>query len=327
MTPLVSILIPVYNAEPWVAQTLESALSQTWPRTEIIAVNDGSTDNSLAVLRKFEPRGIKVINQENGGAGRCRNRALQEAQGDFLQYLDADDLLSPNKIEAQVKALLSNAPNMVAFCGTMYFWDGEDPDHGMWEDDWPVVNTDDPLAWQIDLLGPDGKPGMVQTGAWLTPRAVAEAAGLWDEYPSPDDDAEYFSRIVLHSVGLRRVEEVVNYYRKHRTGLSQKVSPLHQLGLLRTLDLRSEHILSRDGGPRAKRALASAYMSRAFSAYPDHPEVSQLAVSRAKALGGDENLLQFGSPRSRLINHLFGWRCARTASVLFHRHLWRGRYM
>lgn len=326
MQPLVSILIPVYNAAPWLAQTLESALAQTWPHTEIIAVNDGSTDESLSILRRFEERGIKVVDQENGGAGKCRNRALQESQGDYLQYLDADDLLSPNKIQAQVATLQRNPPNMVAFCGTMYFWDGQDPAQGLWDDAWPVVDSDDPLAWQIEILGPDGRTGMVQTGAWLTPRRTAEAAGPWDEHPSPDDDGEYFSRIVLQSAGLRRVEGAISYYRKHRSGLSGKTSLLHQQGLLRTLDLRAQHILSRTDSDRAKLALARNYMVRAFTAYPNFPEISQIALSRARELGGDETLLSFDSAKTRLINRLFGWRCARRASLFFHRHLWRGRY-
>lgn len=103
MEPLVSILIPCYNAEKWLAETLESALAQTWDNIEIIVVDDGSTDKSLAVAKQFEPDGVKVISQANKGASAARNRAFQESQGDFIQYLDADDLLVPDKIELQVK--------------------------------------------------------------------------------------------------------------------------------------------------------------------------------------------------------------------------------
>ncbi len=96
MKPLVSILIPCYNAEAWLAQTLESALAQTWSPTEIIVVDDGSKDRSLEIAKAFEPRGVKVISQHNQGASAARNRAFQESQGDFIQYLDADDLLAPD---------------------------------------------------------------------------------------------------------------------------------------------------------------------------------------------------------------------------------------
>ena len=110
MKPLVSILIPAYNAEQWLAETLQSALAQTWQNKEIIVVNDGSTDCSASVARQFESCGVKVISQENKGASAARNRAFQEAKGDFIQYLDADDLLAPDKIERQVQ-LLGNEEN------------------------------------------------------------------------------------------------------------------------------------------------------------------------------------------------------------------------
>jgi teichuronic acid biosynthesis glycosyltransferase TuaG len=76
---LVSVLIPRYNAERWLTETLESVLAQTWVKKEIIVVNDGSTDYSGEILRRYRPRGVKVIEQENCGAGAARNRALNEA--------------------------------------------------------------------------------------------------------------------------------------------------------------------------------------------------------------------------------------------------------
>ena len=87
--PLVSVLIPCYNAGRWVAQALDSVLAQTWPALEIIVVNDGSTDNSREVLRAYEPRNVKVIDQDNRGQTAALNRALAAASGAFVQYLDA----------------------------------------------------------------------------------------------------------------------------------------------------------------------------------------------------------------------------------------------
>ncbi len=114
-SPLVSILIPCYNSEQWLAETIESALAQTWKNIEIIIVDDGSTDNSLAIAKSFESSIVKVISQENKGASTARNIALKEAQGDFIQYLDADDLLAPDKIELQVGLLENNGDcNLVA---------------------------------------------------------------------------------------------------------------------------------------------------------------------------------------------------------------------
>src|SRR5215470_13641440 len=104
MTPLISILIPAYNAERWIAETISSALAQTWPRKEIIVVNDGSIDQTLRVARQFESKGVSVVTQENQGVCAARNKAYELCQGDYIQWLDADDLLSRDKIAEQMAA-------------------------------------------------------------------------------------------------------------------------------------------------------------------------------------------------------------------------------
>src|ERR1700751_2842411 len=105
MKPLVSILIPAYNAQPWIADTIRSAIAQTWQHKEIIIVDDGSSDRTAAVARRFASRDVAVVTTENQGAAAARNRALQLSQGDYIQWLDADDLLAPDKIERQLAAL------------------------------------------------------------------------------------------------------------------------------------------------------------------------------------------------------------------------------
>ena len=103
MVDLVSILIPCYNADKWLKETIESALSQTWSNKEIIIVDDGSTDNSLQIAKQFESNIVKVISQVNKGATAARNKAFEYARGDYIQWLDADDLLAPDKIEKQMR--------------------------------------------------------------------------------------------------------------------------------------------------------------------------------------------------------------------------------
>src|SRR5206468_12705012 len=95
----VSILIPAYNAENWIADTLESAIAQAWPHKEIIVVDDGSTDETLAIARRFEPKGVRVVTQPNQGAAAARNKAFSLSRGDYIQWLDADDLLSRDKVK------------------------------------------------------------------------------------------------------------------------------------------------------------------------------------------------------------------------------------
>src|SRR5262245_12357649 len=104
MNPLVSILIPAYNAQEWIADTLESAVGQTWPNKEIIVVDDGSRDQTLAVAQRCADRGVTIVAQPNQGAAAARNTAMAHSRGDYIQWLDADDLLSPDKIAAQIAA-------------------------------------------------------------------------------------------------------------------------------------------------------------------------------------------------------------------------------
>jgi len=97
MQPLVSILIPAFNAERWIAETIASALAQTYDRTEVIVVDDGSTDGTLAIARRCASPRVSVVTQPHQSAAAARNTALSICQGDYLQWLDADDLLTSDK--------------------------------------------------------------------------------------------------------------------------------------------------------------------------------------------------------------------------------------
>jgi glycosyltransferase involved in cell wall biosynthesis len=105
MKPLVSILISAYNAREWIGYTLQSAVAQTWPRKEIIVVDDGSTDGTVEIARRFASKGVTIFSTKNGGLSAGQNCAYRHSQGDYLQFLDADDLLAPDKIERQLAAL------------------------------------------------------------------------------------------------------------------------------------------------------------------------------------------------------------------------------
>ena len=90
-----SIIIPVYNAEKTVGYSIESVLAQKWDDIEIIVVDDGSSDGSLTICKEYEKKDtrIKVIHQENGGPGAARNTGLQNAKGDYISFVDADDYI------------------------------------------------------------------------------------------------------------------------------------------------------------------------------------------------------------------------------------------
>ena len=105
---LVSVIIPCYNSEAWLGETLASVIGQTWKQLEIILVDDGSGDSTAIIIRQFEalhPELVKTVFGPNQGAASARNAGLALAKGDYIQYLDADDLLLPDAIAARVEAL------------------------------------------------------------------------------------------------------------------------------------------------------------------------------------------------------------------------------
>lgn len=104
--PKISVIIPVYNVEKYIARCLDSLLRQTYTDFEIIAVNDGSRDNSLEILRSYEKeKGILVIDQENRGPAIARNRGISAASGKYIMFIDSDDFVDPDYIETYVTAI------------------------------------------------------------------------------------------------------------------------------------------------------------------------------------------------------------------------------
>ena len=116
--PKISVIIPAYNAEKTIKETIESVLSQTLSQFEIIVINDGSQDKTLEVVsRILDPR-LKVLSYPNAGVSVSRNRGISQAAGDYVSFLDADDLWTPDKLETQLKALQANPKAAVAYSWT-----------------------------------------------------------------------------------------------------------------------------------------------------------------------------------------------------------------
>jgi glycosyltransferase involved in cell wall biosynthesis len=181
MQPLVSVLIPCHNAAPWLAETLESALAQTWPNLEVILVDDGSTDDSLTVARRFTQSNLRIIAQPNQGAAAARNRALEVAQGEVIQFLDADDLLAPDKIERQM-ALLQEHPDCLIAGAWARF--RHHPQEATFTPE-PLWRDMAPVDWLVCAWSGHW---MMHPAAWLVPRSLIQAAGPWNETLSLNDE-------------------------------------------------------------------------------------------------------------------------------------------
>jgi glycosyltransferase involved in cell wall biosynthesis len=119
--PLVTVMMTVYNGEPYLAEAIESILGQTWSNVELVVVDDGSDDGSAGVAAAYEPRVRLERCDERQGMGAARNRALGLASGDFLTFLDADDRMVPDAVERLLDALLADASLDVAFAHVREF--------------------------------------------------------------------------------------------------------------------------------------------------------------------------------------------------------------
>ncbi len=117
----ISIIVPAYNAEKTIIETWISIQNQTCFDWELIAVDDGSTDNTLTVLQTIDDPRLKVFSYPNGGVSTARNRGLAEATGDYIAFIDADDLWTPDKLELQLAALESNPQAGVAYSWVIFF--------------------------------------------------------------------------------------------------------------------------------------------------------------------------------------------------------------
>ena len=313
--PLVSLLIPCHNAAPWLAATLESALAQTWEDKEIIFVDDGSTDGSLALAQGFATRGVRVFSQANAGASAARNRALREARGDYFQFLDADDLLAPGKLAAQLALLATRPPDTVAACAWGRFT--TDPAAARFVDE-AVFRDFAPLDFLV-LAGETG--AMMHPSAWLVPRGVALRAGAWDETLSLNDDGEYFSRIALASSGLAFCVAAAarSYYRSGLSGsLSQQRGARARQSQFHSLELITRRLLAAEDSPRIRRACAGYWRRFVHDFYPAPAHLIASAEAEVRQLGENVGRPLMG-PKTALLARLLGWRTIWRLKYLLHR--------
>jgi glycosyltransferase involved in cell wall biosynthesis len=306
--PLVSILIPAYNAEPWIEATIRSALAQTWPRIEIIVVDDGSSDQTPAIARQFAPQGVLVFEQKNQGASAARNKAFSLSHGEYIQWLDADDLLAPHKIALQMEVVVGQGVAKRAVLSSSWGHFIHRPSRvkfipsSLWCDLTPV-------EW---LLRKMGQNVFMQTSTWLVSRELTEAAGPWDTRLLVDDDGEYFCRVVLASEGVRFVPEARVYYRSFQSGslsdIGRSTKKIEALWL--SMRLHIQYLRSQEDSPRVHVACLQYLRDSLIIFYPESPDIVREAAKLAIELGGELGVPPL-SWKYSLIEMVFGWGVAK----------------
>lgn len=316
--PLVSILIPAFNAEQWIAHTLRSALAQAWERKEIIVVDDGSTDKTLEIARRFEASGVRVVTQSNQGAAAARNMAFSLSRGEYIQWLDADDLLAPDKIARQIESLNGSLDKRVLLSSAFGFfryryYRAQFRPTALWEDL-------SPTEWLIRKLGHNI---YMQTATWLVSRELTEAAGPWDTRLLADDDGEYFCRVLLASDIVRFVPESKVYYRAPWVGTLSYVGRSNRKieAHWRSIQLHIAYVRRLEDSERV-RAACLRYLQTCFGYfYPERPDIVKEVEQTANDLGGQLMPLQLPWKYS-CVRRVFGWDMAKNLQLLLPKIKW-----
>ena len=161
----VSIIIPLYNSEAYIAQTIDSCLGQTHDNIEIIVVENGSTDKSYQVVKSIDDKRLSVFQIPTPNAAAARNYGYQKAKGAYIVFLDADDVMAPNKIELQLKALSKKPEGWVASCAWAKCKTNTKEAIITPQKVWNIQN---PIDWCLQSWMGEG---MMIPGCWLIPKA------------------------------------------------------------------------------------------------------------------------------------------------------------
>jgi glycosyltransferase involved in cell wall biosynthesis len=222
--PMVSVVIPVYNGEDYLAEAIGSVLAQEHHPLEIIVVDDGSTDGTATVASQFN-ESVRYIYQPNSGPAAARNRGLKMARGEVIGFVDADDLWVKNKLNRQL-GLLADNPSVQIVIG---------------------------LAHTVEIVGSvDGKPRLEQVmdpavnltvGSALFRRPVFDRVGLFDETLPYCEDWDWFMRARELDVPMMIHQDVALLYRRHRENMTNRVelvNPSMLRMLKKSLDRRRQ---------------------------------------------------------------------------------------
>jgi len=276
---LISIIIPCYNAEKWIVETLESVFYQSGDYLkEVIVINDGSTDKSEEIIKSDFPD-VNIIKTNNQGPSVARNIGTQESSGEFLQYLDADDLLADGKLKKQFD-LLAKTKADVAYGNWQKLRKNENNNYIKSE----VVRKELENP-EIELIGTFWCPPAV----YLFRRSIVEKVGGWNEDLPIIQDARFVLDCALHGGKFAYYNEVMAYYRIHG---SDSVSKKDSAGFVRDCYINAcqvEEWWKKNGGLTEERIKALehclGYVTRA--SYNDDRETFSDAYTKLINLNKD----------------------------------------
>ena len=297
----VSVIIPLYNNEAYIAQTIDSCLAQTHDSIEIIVVENGSTDKSYQVVKSIDDKRLSVFQIPTPNAAAARNYGYQKATGTYIIFLDADDVMAPNKIELQLKALSKKPKGFIACCAWAKFTTNTKEAVISPQKVWNIQN---PIDWCLQSWMGEG---MMIPGCWLIPKPIIDKAGLWDERLSLHDDGEFMCRVLLASKGNVFVENTVVYYRQLASSLSrQNQSYRAAKSALNVCESYRKSLLPLYDGPKVRQALAYNYRRFMYEFHPKHKDLLQQARQSIQTLDV-KNLPLIGGENFKKLTKIVGF--------------------
>jgi glycosyltransferase involved in cell wall biosynthesis len=306
--PLISIVMPCFNARRWVRSAIGSLLSQTYANFELIVVDDGSEDGSWEALQAFavEPRVRLFRNEKNNGQSAAANRGYAEARGDYIKFFDADDLLSPDFLEAQVNRLAGRMGAVASAAWGRFYGNDLNTFRPNPESVWRDM---EPADWLVESWM-KARP-MMQCALWMIPREILEETGTWNEELSLINDFEFFARVLCHSEKVMFCPEALLHYRSGlEVSLSGSKSRKARESECLSLLLGTSHLLARRRDPRAKRACANVCQHLIYDLYPEHEDLAARLAERVEECGGSD-IPPSGGRYFHALRPWVGWKVAR----------------
>ncbi len=267
-TPLVSVLIPCYNAAAYVEETLHSIIAQTYTNWECIVVDDHSSDNSVEIVQAYcnkYPEKIKLYTNPRKGACAARNVAFQYSRGEYIQYLDADDLLARNKIEKQIQLFKQYGNNIITSCIWGRFTNNTN--NVKWENQLIDHDYEEPINWLVDAW--NGKGMMAQHG-WLVFRDMIVKAKPWNEKLLMNQDGEFFCRLIMQAKAIKFCPEAKVYYRSGNNNIVSKAISYEKIESQLYSYKLYEKVLSLRNDIDIKKALARNYRDFIYRYHPNY---------------------------------------------------------
>ncbi|MBC6112167.1 glycosyltransferase family 2 protein [Pedobacter fastidiosus] len=324
MNPLVSIIIPVYNAEKLLAIAIESAINQSYSNCELLIIDDGSTDQSFFIAQKYISDQVRIIKQDNKGASAARNHGINRAKGDYIQFLDADDFLHQDKIRLQLE-LIEEKDDTLGLGPTAYFNDGENLFSPTIEKEWFSDGTNNPVDFLTKLYGArlvgENYGGMIQPNSWLVPKSLIEKAGPWNEELTLDDDGEFFCRVILASKGIVYAQESINYYRKFKSNdnLSSLTTDQAFRSAIKSTQLKYSHLSKKLDQKLLDKIFSRLYWAIAVELYPKNLKLYKEVKKIITQLNKDKITGYYThTPFYRFVTKYFGWKTSAWISFIKH---------